>query len=242
MKRTTAYISGLLFCILFTFLRTGLGECAPYYQWDSNQACTEPSLPPSSCVPRLLGFTDCWNTGCPLTANNSSTPKIPMIKTSTWRVCWPSGQVHEYAVTDQGECMTTQNSCCGSYVYERCWPSYSDPEVGAGYFSQTTYQTTALFPRVEGCSGTPCSTYNVFGGCNTHPAGDVFRRDVACCLGDNYSYMYPSSSDQDGDGWCYDRDCDDYDPNIHVGCSSGGGDGRGGCWCDELNWCSGALG
>ena len=120
--------------------------------------------------------------------------------------------------------MTTQNSCCGSYVYQRCWGSYSDPEVGQGYFSQTTYATTATCPRVEGCSGTPCSTYKVFGTCNTFVTGTVFRRDIGCCLGSNNS-LSPQFSDWDLDGWCDDRDCDDNNPNIHTGCSAGGGGG-----------------
>jgi hypothetical protein len=225
MKRTTACISGIVVWILFTFLRIGFADniCAPYYQWNPNQTCIEPSSPPSNCVPRLLGFTDCWDDSCPRTAND---PAWSFYKTSTWRVCWPSGQVHEYAVLATGECLTTKNSCCGFDVYQRCWGSYSDPEVGQGYFSQTTYRTNALVTRVEGCSGTPCSTYKVFGGCNTISTGQVFRRDIGCCLGNNYNWVDPQFSDWDLDGWCDDRDCAPNDPNIHTGCSGGGGGGE----------------
>lgn len=221
MKRITVYSSGLLFCMLFAFLRIGFGTdiCEPYYQLDPNQSCTAPSSPPSNCVPRLLGFTDCWSPNCPWTADSSSHPTETMYKTSTWRVCWPSGQVHSYNVLNSGKCGTTQNSCCGAYVNIRCFPSFLPPEVGQGYFTQTTYKGQASVINVEFCSYTPCSKYNVFGDCSNYAQGDVFRTEVGCCLGNNGDgFFSPSFSDHDGDGWCSDRDCDDFDPSIHTGC------------------------
>jgi len=62
----------------------------------------------------------------------------------------------------------------------------------------------------------------VFGGCHTFDFGNVFRREVVCCIGDNDSTI-AEFADYDGDGWCRDRDCDDSNPNIHTGCSGGGG-------------------
>jgi hypothetical protein len=220
MKRIAVYTLALLFCMLFAFLRIGFGTdiCEPYYQLDSNQSCIEPSSPPSSCVPRLLGFTDCWSPNCPWTADSSSHPTQTMYKTSTWKVCWPSGQVHLYNVLNSGKCGTTQNSCCGAYVNIRCFPSFPPPEVGQGYFTQTTYKGQASVINVEFCSYTPCSKYNVFGDCSNYAQGDVFRKEVGCCLGNNDPFFSPSFSDHDGDGWCSDRDCDDSNPSIHTGC------------------------
>ena len=234
MKRATPYIAAVPFSILVAFLRIGFGDtCAPYYQWDANQTCIEPSSPPSSCVPRLLGFTDCWTQegfDCPFTADDTDYPTHTFYKTSTWRVCWPSGQVHSYAVLNSGQCGTTQNSCCGGYVYQKCWPSYPPPEVGQGYFSQTTYKGSAPVIRVEFCTATPCSKYNVFGDCHNYAQGDVFRRQVVCCIGDNGNGLGdPSFEDWDGDGWCHNRDCDDSNPNIHTGCSGGGGGSCASC-------------
>ena len=117
--------------------------------------------------------------------------------------------------------MLTQNSCCGSSICERCWPSCPPPEVGIGYFTQTTYDATARFTRVEFCSWTPCSQYKVFGGCSLRSQGDVFRAEKVCCIGSNFG----STPDYDHDGWCNDRDCAPFDPNIHTGCSGGGGGG-----------------
>jgi hypothetical protein len=261
MKRTTAYELVLLLCILFTFFRIAFGAdtCAPYSQLDSNQTCVEPSSPPGTCVPRLLGFTDCWTEdafSCPDSANDTRNPIRTFYKTSTWRVCWPSGQVHSYAVLNSGECGTTQNSCCGGYVYQRCWPSFPPPEVGQGFFLQTTNKGKCPVTRVEFCTATPCSKYNVFGDCYNRAQGDVFRRRVACCLGINGDGVGdPSFEDQDGDGWCKDRDCDDYNPNVHTGCSGGGGcettdldyDGWDACedcddsYYDPYNQCNGTF-
>lgn len=105
------------------------------------------------------------------------------------------------------------------------------PSTGSesGLFLQTTNKGKCPVIRVEFCTATPCSKYNVFGDCYNRAQGDVFRRRAVCCLGDNGNGLGdPSFSDNDGDGWCYDRDCDDYNANIHTGCSGGGGDGGGG--------------
>ncbi len=105
--------------------------------------------------------------------------------------------------------------------YQRCWPSFPLPEVGNGYFTQTTYGASALVNRVEFCSWTPCSQYEVFGGCNLHFQGDIFRQETACCLGNNVGD--PDLADFDHDGWCNDKDCDMFDPSKHTGCNGGGG-------------------
>lgn len=77
---------------------------------------------------------------------------------------------------------------------------------------------------------------------------------MVCCLGDN-DHFNPDLSDYDRDGWCADRDCDDSNPTVHTGCSSGGScettdldyDGWDACedcddsYYDPYNQCSGVF-
>ncbi|MEK6410525.1 MAG: hypothetical protein AABN34_26675 [Acidobacteriota bacterium] len=68
----------------------------------------------------------------------------------------------------------------------------------------------------------------------------MFRREAVCCLGDNGNGLgHPSYSDNDSDGWCYNRDCDEYNPSIHTGCSGSGG--GGGEYCYTLSCSGGEL-
>jgi hypothetical protein len=224
MRKIICFVLMLVLYISNTFLQKQFANsCDPYFEWEPNQSCPEPSSAPPNCIARILGFTDCFSGDCPPTADSNSPTSI-LFKTTTWRLCWPGGHIREFASTSRGECMTTQNSCCGSYAYERCWPSFNIPETGNGYFTQTTYRSSARLTRVEFCNWTPCSKYNVFGGCSTRAQGDIHRTSYSCCIGsDDNPY---GGIDSDHDGWCSDRDCDDLNRNIHTGCTGGGGGGQ----------------
>jgi hypothetical protein len=208
-------------------------DCGPYVPEPGvTQTCVEPSTPPAQCIPRILGSTDCFAGHCPFSSDQSS---LTLIKRTTWKVCWPNGQLRNYVVGNTGQCMTTQTSCCGSNVYERCWPSFWPPEYGNGYFTQVTYSASALFTRYEFCIGTPCSKYRIFGGCHFDASGDISRWEMqTCCIGVT-DQLQAGSSDIDGDGYCDSADCAPFDPTRHVNCDGGstcegGGNGSGGEW------------
>ncbi len=104
-----------------------------------------------------------------------------LYKTDTYDIYWPDG--HEtlgFFASNVGERNASlQNSCCGTYYAEECWPLFHPPFVGEGLFRQRTEASLCMASTVN-CSW-PCPDRFKFDGCQQPSVLEIIWESTYDC-------------------------------------------------------------